>query len=440
MQTNFTVAQLANASVPAAADAIRSCVHCGFCTATCPTYVLLGNELDSPRGRIMLIKDMLEKDAQPSAGVVEHLDRCLSCLACETTCPSGVSYRRIIDAGRAHVDARHRRPLHERWLRAVLASVLPHRRRFRIALWAAARAQPLAAVFERSEVSRPWAAMLRLAGAARPVRTGAARPLRADARGTLRVQASPAPRVGLMHGCVEPVLDPGIQKATERLLLRAGCAVVRAGEGCCGALSHHLGNVAAAQVAARAYVDAWHHEIETAGLDAILVTASGCGTLIRDYVHLLGDDPDYAPKATRVAALACDVSELLLRVGLPPLLGNVGAGAVVGYHPACSLQHGQRIHDAPPRVLAAAGFTVRMPRDAHLCCGSAGVYNILQPALAGELGRRKAHSLEALDPDVIATGNVGCRAQIGLRTRIPVVHVAELLDWATGGPRPYTAT
>ncbi len=438
MQTHFTAAQLANSSTTAAAAAIRSCVHCGFCTATCPTYVLLGNELDSPRGRIMLVKDMLEKDALPSAQVVEHLDRCLSCLACETTCPSGVSYRRIIDAGRAQVDARHRRPLHERWLRAALGAVLPYRRRFRVALWAAAWAQPLAAVFERSAPSRPWAAMLRLARAARPLRPGAAPdPAPMPAPEPVRVRSRPAtlPRVGLMRGCVEPVLDPGIQAAAERLLVRAGCQVVRAGEGCCGALSHHLGHAAGALIAARAYVDAWHREIETGGLDALLVTASGCGTSIRDYVHLLRDEPVYAKKAARVAALACDVSELLLRIGLPPLRGNVGA--VVGYHPACSLQHGQRIHEAPPRVLAAAGFTVRMPRDAHLCCGSAGVYNILQPELAGELGRRKARSLDVLEPDVIATGNVGCRAQIGLRTRIPVVHVVELLDWATGGPRPF---
>jgi glycolate oxidase iron-sulfur subunit len=453
MRTLFTTAQLTEPATAAAAAAIRNCVHCGFCTATCPTYVLLGDELDSPRGRIYLVKEMLEKDAAPSPQVVKHVDRCLSCLACETHCPSGVSYRRIIDKGRTYIESHYRRPWRERLLRAVLAAVLPYRGRFRVALYIASLARPLSSMFRAIPALRPMATMLRLAREAKPLRR-VEDPLRRaddsprDADDPLRRAGNPArhtpsalrrqaPRIGLARGCIEPVLDPGIQAAAERLLLRAGCEVVRAEhDACCGALSYHMGREQQALGMARASVDAWHREIETTGsLDAIVVTASGCGTLIRDYGHLLKDDPRYAIKAARVSALACDITELFERIGLPTLTQR--ANTVVAYHPACSLQHGQQVRNAPQRLLEAAGFSVRLPADAHLCCGSAGVYNILQPDIAAELGARKAASLGDLDADVIATGNIGCRVQIGLGSLLPVVHVAELLDWATGGPRPF---
>jgi glycolate oxidase iron-sulfur subunit len=432
MQTRFAAAQLADPATAAAAGAIRGCVHCGFCNATCPTYVLLGDELDSPRGRIYLIKEMLENGALPSAPVVKHLDRCLSCLACETHCPSGVSYRRIIDKGRAYVQERYRRPFTDRALRAMLAWILPHRRRFRGALILAALTQPFAGWFERIPSMRPLATLLSLNRAAKML--GREVPTRRE--------ASPAPvrpaavmRVGLAQGCVEPVIDPEIQRACERLLQRAGCEIVRAKrEGCCGALSHHMGRHAEALALARANVDAWHRQIEARPLAAIVVTASGCGPVIRDYGYMLRDDPRYAAKAARVSALACDLCELLERIGLPPPTGV--PPTVVGYHAACSLQHGQRVVSAPARLLADAGFEVREPRESHLCCGSAGVYNILQPDIAAQLGARKAQALGALEADVIATGNIGCMVQIGAASGVPAVHIAQLLDWATGGPKP----
>jgi glycolate oxidase iron-sulfur subunit len=425
MQTKFGADQLADPGTAAAAASIRMCVHCGICTATCPTYVLLGNELDSPRGRIYLVKEMLEKCAQPSARVVKHLDRCLSCLACETACPSGVSYRRIIDKGRAYVAQHYRRPLRDRLLRALLAGILPYRGRFRVALSLAAALRPLAGLIERIPGLRAVGMMLRLSG-------GPAS------------QAPPAPgarvsaksfRVGLVRGCVEPVLDPEIQAAAIRLLQRAGCEVVRAQrDGCCGALPHHLGREAQALMMARASVDAWHREVESAPLEAIVVTASGCGTAIRDYGYLLRDDAQYAARAARISALACDITELMDRIGLPGV--QEPKKITVAYHPPCSLQHGQRLQQIPARLIAAAGFDVRLPAEAHLCCGSAGVYNILQPEIADRLGARKAAHLEDLHPDVIATGNVGCMVQLRRASAVPVVHVAQLLDWATGGPAP----
>jgi glycolate oxidase iron-sulfur subunit len=444
MQTKFDARQLADPTTAAAAGAIRSCVHCGFCTATCPTYVLLGNELDSPRGRIYLVKEMLETSALPSAQVVKHLDRCLSCLACESNCPSGVSYRRIIDKGRAYVEAHYRRPLRDRVLRTMLASILPHRHRFRLALSLAALAQPLAGWFERRPALRPLATLLRLRHAASAMRSARRRSAAqgGDAEPTQRQHEAPtrpaarALRVGLARGCVEPVLDPEIQEAGVRLLRRAGCDIVRAKrEGCCGALSHHMGREAEALSMARANIDAWHRELEAGPLAAIVVTASGCGPVIRDYGHLLRDDPEYSDKAAQISGLACDLSELLDRIGLPPMISRVPP-TIVGYHPACSLQHGQRVVAAPARLLTQAGFEVRVPQDAHLCCGSAGVYNILQPEIAAQLGARKAQALASLGADVIVTGNIGCMVQLGGMSSVPVVHLAQLLDWATGGPKP----
>ena len=443
MQTKFDAAQLADPTTAAAAGAIRKCVHCGFCTATCPTYALLGDELDSPRGRIYLIKEMLENSALPSEGVVRHIDRCLSCLSCETHCPSGVSYRRIIDKGRAYIERHYRRPLPDRALRALLARVLPYPGRFRAAIRLAAIALPLAGWFERRPLTRPLASLLRLRRAATAIKhkgpVDATRDAAAKHGSPARAQSHPAAapglRIGVAQGCVEPVLDPDIQAAAVRLLERAGCEVVRAErEGCCGGLSHHMGREAEARVLARANVDAWHRVLEERPLDAIVITASGCGPVVRDFGHLLREDEYYAAKAARVAALACDLSEVLERIGLPPPVRV--PQTIVGYHPACSLQHGQRVGSAPVQLLREAGFEVRVPKDAHLCCGSAGVYNILEPAIAAQLGARKAEALDALAADVIATGNLGCMVQIGAASGLPVVHLAELLDWATGGPKP----
>jgi len=424
MQTSFPPETLANPAMASSESVIRKCVHCGFCTATCPTYVLLGDELDSPRGRIYQIKDMLENDRTPSAEVVKHVDRCLSCLSCMTTCPSGVNYMHLVDHARAHIEARYRRPAFDRLYRALLAGVLPHPPRFRLALNLAALGRPLAPLLRQVQALRPLAAMLALAPKALPARASTEAPRLPARKG----------RVALLQGCAEPVLRPEFRAATVRLLNRCGHEVVFApGEGCCGALVHHMGREHDALAAARRNVDAWIAEIEGEGLDAILVTASGCGTTIKDYGFMLRDDPVYAGPAARVSALGKDVSEYLARIKLP---AGQGRGVTVAYHPACSLQHGQKVTEAPKRLLAAAGYTVRVPAEAHLCCGSAGTYNILQSEIADRLGARKGAAIAALDADVVATGNIGCATQIARFAGLPVVHTVELLDWATGGPRP----
>lgn len=426
MQTRFTAAALADPDTAASEAVIRKCVHCGFCLATCPTYLLLGDELDSPRGRIYLMKEMLENDRDPTTEVVKHIDRCLSCLSCLTTCPSGVHYGHLVDHARAYIEARYRRPWGERVLRAVLAAVLPHPGRFRLALALARLAKPAAPLLRSNPALRPLTAMLALT----PARAAKARPK------PVQAFAGRRGRVILLQGCAEPVLRPEIRNAAVRLLSRVGYGVVFAqGEGCCGALVHHMGRKAEALQAARRNIDAWMAEIESEGLDAILVTASGCGASLKEYGFLLRDDPAYAERAARVSALARDVTEFLSDVGLPPIA--TPSDLRVAYHAACSLQHGQTVTEAPGRLLAESGFQVLTPREAHLCCGSAGVYNILQPEIADQIGARKVANLERLGADVIATGNIGCATQIGVRTGTPVVHTVELLDWASGGPAPH---
>ncbi|KUR72781.1 2-hydroxy-acid oxidase [Novosphingobium fuchskuhlense] len=429
MQTRFPPEALADPAMATSEGVIRKCVHCGFCTATCPTYVLLGDENDSPRGRIYLIKDMLENGRVPGPETVKHVDRCLSCLACMTTCPSGVNYRHLVDHARAYIHENYRRPWHERAVRRLLAWVLPYPGRMRLALDLAPLGRPLVPLMKRVKALRPLAAMVELAPARVPAPVLVQPARMAAAKG----------RVALLQGCAEPVLSPAVRAATVRLLERAGHEVVlAAGEGCCGALVHHIGREDDALAAARRNVDAWTAEIEGPngsgrGLDALIVTTSGCGTTIKDYGHMLRADPAYAEKAARVSALAMDVSEYLAKHGLPAATPR---GLTVAYHPPCSLQHGQKVTEAPKQLLAQAGYTVRLPAEAHLCCGSAGTYNILQSELAGQLGARKAERIMALKADVIATGNVGCAVQIAKHTGLAVVHTIELLDWATGGPAP----
>jgi glycolate oxidase iron-sulfur subunit len=424
MQTDFSTALLADPAMAASEAVIRKCVHCGFCTATCPTYVLLGDELDSPRGRIYLMKDMLETERAPTAEIVKHIDRCLSCLSCMTTCPSGVNYMHLVDHARAYIQARYRRPMRERLIRWVLAWTLPHPTRFRAALAVARVARWGQPLFVRVKALAPLSAMLELA----PERL----PPKADSQDA--IVAGSKGRVALLQGCAEQVLRPEFRQAAVRLLNRAGYDVLFArGEGCCGALVHHMGRERDSLDAARRNVDAWQRLITDGGLDAVLVTASGCGTTIKDYGFMLRDDPLYAGPAAAVSALAKDISEFLQDVELP---AGEGHGLTVAYHAACSLQHGQKVTDAPKRLLAHAGYIVRTPIEAHLCCGSAGTYNILQPEIAGQLGDRKVANIERLRADVIATGNIGCATQIGLRTATPVVHTVELLDWAAGGPKP----
>ena len=423
MQTNFTLAQLANPDVAESETILRACVHCGFCTATCPTYVLDGNELDSPRGRIYLIKDMLEHDRSATAEVALHIDRCLSCLACMTTCPSGVHYMHLVDHARTHIEQTYRRPLAERVMRTLLANVMPYPHRFQLAALAGRFAKPFAPLAGALGFKR-LSAMLQLSPqphAPRPARTFPA--AAASAR---------KGRVALLAGCVNDVLAPQINAAAIRLLTRLGIEVVIAeGAGCCGALVHHMGRQEEALAQARANIDAWS---ALGDLDAILITASGCGTTVKDYGFMLRQDPDYAERAARVATLTKDVTEYLAALPLAP--DQHGAKLVVAYHSACSMQHGQRVIREPKEILSKVGFVVKDIPEGHLCCGSAGTYNILQPDIARRLRERKVRTIERLRPDVIAAGNLGCIMQIAAGTELPAVHTVELIDWATGGPCP----
>jgi glycolate oxidase iron-sulfur subunit len=429
MQTSFTLAQLADPHVAESEKILRSCVHCGFCTATCPTYVTLGNELDSPRGRIYLIKDMLENGRPADEEIVTHIDRCLSCLSCMTTCPSGVHYMHLVDHARAHIEKTYRRPLLDRLTRAMLASVLPNPGRFRAALSLARLGRPLASLFAKAPTLRAFAAMLALAPKTLPPRSASSQPAVHPANGQRRA------RVAILTGCAQSVLDPAINEAAIRLLTRLGVeVVVPRGEACCGSLVHHLGHDDAALISARNNVDAWTRELEAGGLDAIVVTASGCGTTIKDYGFVLRLDPAYAEKAERISALAKDVTEYLATLDLPP--PSTQPGLAVAYHSACSMQHGQKITRQPKELLAKAGFSVREPREGHLCCGSAGTYNILQPDIAATLRDRKVKNIMATGADLVATGNIGCITQIADRAGMPILHTVELLDWAYGGPKP----
>jgi glycolate oxidase iron-sulfur subunit len=430
MQTSFSLTQLADLNIATADKILRACVHCGFCQATCPTYVLLGDELDSPRGRIYLIKEMLEHDAPATAEVVTHIDRCLSCLACMTTCPSGVNYMHLVDHARAHIEQTYKRPLLDRLTRATLAFVLPYPSRFRAALRLAKLGRAFAGLLEKISPLKPLGAMLRLAPESVPVISPMASPGIHAGRGKRKNG-----RVAILTGCAQSVLDPGINEATISLLTRLGVeVVVPQGEGCCGALVHHMGREEAALASARQNVDAWTRAIQQGALDAIVVTASGCGTTIKDYGFMLRLDPAYAGKAAHVSALAKDITEFLAVLDLPEPVRK--PGTIVAYHSACSMQHGQKITGQPKELLAKAGFVVREPREGHLCCGSAGTYNILQSEISAKLRDRKVRNIEATGAEIIATGNIGCIIQIASAAKLPVVHTVKLLDWAYGGPKP----
>ncbi|UMA64546.1 glycolate oxidase subunit GlcF [Roseivivax marinus] len=451
MQTTFTDAQLKDPDTACSNEVLRACVHCGFCTATCPTYQVLGDELDSPRGRIYLIKDMLENERVPDDKTVKHIDRCLSCLACMTTCPSGVHYMHLVDHARDYIEDNYRRPWRDRALRWVLARILPYPGRFRLALLGAKAGRP----FKRLMPDARLRAMLDMAPRTIPPVSANDDPQTFPAEGRRRK------RVALMTGCAQKALDTDINDATIRLLTRLGCEVVVAeGAGCCGALTHHMGKTGESHGSAARNIRAWTREMDGDGLDAIVINTSGCGTTVKDYGHMFRTEA-LADDAARVSGIAMDVSELLAtlmkeadaeaqdtaREGIagtdaapghgvfgPPRAE--GRGMRVAYHAACSLQHGQKIKSHPKDLLKRAGFEVVEPADSHLCCGSAGTYNLMQPEISAQLKERKVRTLEAREPQVIAAGNIGCMMQIGGGTEIPVVHTVELLDWATGGPKP----
>ncbi len=426
MQTTFTPEQLTDPAIKRSNEILRSCVHCGFCTATCPTYQVLGDELDSPRGRIYLIKDMLENERKPDEKTVKHIDRCLSCLACMTTCPSGVHYMHLVDHARAYIEKNYDRPWSDRALRWLLARILPYPMRFRVALLGAKIGRPFARLMPDARLR----AMLEMAPKTIPPVS------RNDDPQTFPAKDKKM-RVALMTGCAQKALNTDINDATIRLLTRLGAEVVVAeGAGCCGALTHHMGKEKESHATAAKNIRAWAKEMDGEGLDAIVINTSGCGTTVKDYGHMFRNDA-LAEDAARVSAIAMDVSEILMKLDMPE---GDDKGTKVAYHAACSLQHGQQIKTFPKDLLKKAGFTVLESADSHLCCGSAGTYNLMQPEISKQLKDRKVQTLEALTPDIIAAGNIGCMMQIGGGTEVPIVHTVELLDWATGGPQPPALT
>ena len=456
MQTNFLPHLLADPDTRLAESILRKCVHCGFCTATCPTFLELGDELDSPRGRIYLIKNMLEEGRPADAETVTHLDRCLSCLSCMTTCPSGVDYMHLVDHARAHVEKTWRRPLVDRVVRRGLAIVLTRPTLFRLALIGAAmlrvgiaattavgRATGLAGPAARLAGRVPKAVALPIGAVARrlsaslgllPARL--ARPSSVERPQVIAATGPKRMRVSVLNGCAQPALDPGINEATVRLLTRLGAEVVVARNvGCCGALEHHMGEEHRAHTHAARNIEAWHAEIEVGGLDRIVISTSGCGTTVKDYGHMFRNDPAMAAKAAKVASIARDVSEVVAELDLAGAL-IPGPRPRLAYHSACSMQHGQKITTLPMELLAKAGFEVVPVPESHVCCGSAGTYNILQSEMATRLRDRKVANIATTGAQVIAAGNIGCMMQIGSALATPVVHTVELLDWATGGPLP----
>jgi glycolate oxidase iron-sulfur subunit len=437
MQTNFTVEQLQDPDTASSNRVLRTCVHCGMCTATCPTFLLLGDELDSPRGRIYLIKDMLETGRPATEEVVRHVDRCLSCLSCMTTCPSGVNYMHLVDHARTYIEQTYRRPLPERLLRSLLGMLLPRPNLFRLALSAARLTRPLGRLIPgKSMTAQRLRGMLSLAPAELPARSPIETPRVYPAEGHRKA------RVALLTGCAQQVLMPRINEATIRLLTRLGVeVVVPKGAGCCGALNHHIGQHDRAMTLARANIEAWSREADADALgldgprlDAIVINASGCGTTVKDYGFMFRSEPEpWRSRAEKVAGMTLDITQFLSRFGYAPT--RQATGLTVAYHSACSLQHGQQVTAEPKTLLSRAGFGVVEPRESHICCGSAGTYNLLQPEIAGRLRDRKLGNLKATRPDLIAAGNIGCITQLA-GDSLPIVHTVELLDWMAGGPKP----
>ncbi len=417
MRTHFRLAQLADPGLAEAERNLRACVHCGICTASCPTYVLLGDERDSPRGRIVMMQQMLEEDAPPTAETVLHLDRCLSCLGCRTACPSGVDYARLIDLSRAHIEQRYRRPLADRLMRWMVATVLP-----RPGLTKAALA--LARLF--APLSRLFPARLRAMARAG---TG----IHADNRrrsSTIDAGAN-ARRIALLRGCVQQAMAPEIDEAAARVLARRGIALAPLEEaGCCGALSHHLGREDEAKAWAIRAIAAFEQAGGIDVFDGILITATGCAAHIQDYAHLFADAPDWQVRARAFAAHLVPFTNLV-----EPRSFTAPRRFRVALHVPCSLQHGLRQADGR-ELLEAAGYQVLAIPEGHLCCGSAGSYSLLQPEIADALRARKLANIETLAPDVIANSNIGCLQHLRGPDAPPVVHIAELIDWAEGGPEP----
>jgi len=432
MQTHFTEAQLSDPLIREGDAILRTCVHCGFCTATCPTFVMTGDERDSPRGRIWMLREVLERPESASKDTSYHIDRCLGCLSCTSTCPSGVDYAHLLDIGREKLDSLVPRQATDKLMRRMLAAIIPHAATFQAMMRLANLGRPLSFILPQ---------MMRAALQKLPRKMPGLDPVGSQTE-TFAVSSSagkaPVKRVILLAGCAQRALDPEINASTIRVLNRLGVEViVRKEAHCCGALAHHIGETKQADAAVRAAIYAWHEEITAGAIDAIIVNASGCGTMIKDYGHLMRHYAAMAPLAAAISAKAKDVSELIADLDLASIIQPhvTSACGPLAYHSACSLQHGQKIHDLPLALLRQAGFDVVQPVNGHLCCGSAGVYNILQPAMASALQQRKLTSLQNTGAVAVAAGNIGCITQLN-SDALPVRHTIQFIDWASGGPRP----
>ncbi len=426
MHTQFTLHQLSDPNIAEADQILKTCQHYGFCTSGCPTYTLLHDENDGPRGRIDLIKEMLETGGAPKPQTVAHIDKCLSCMSCMTTCAVKVDYMHLVDTARNYIEENYQRPLQERWLRNSLSYIFTRPYLFRNAMALGRMAKPLAKLAPAR--LRPLLDLV--PDKVHKTSTGAGPQGHRFAAATEQKW-----KVALLAGCVQPELAPQINAASIRLLTRYGCKVwIPPAVGCCGSLPLHMGKSEAARELARANTRHWGKLIESEGLDAIIVNASGCGTTVKDYGHMLKDEADLAELAAQVAGKAMDISQWLALMKLPePATPHRHR---VAYHDACSLRNAQKVTSQPRALLKQAGFEVVDVPEAHFCCGSAGTYNMLQPVIARQLGERKAAHIARTTPQIVSAGNIGCITQIGIYSNTPIVHTVELLDWAYGGPRP----
>lgn len=426
MQTNFTKKQLQDSNIISADGILRKCVHCGFCNATCPTYQIVGDELDGPRGRIYLIKDMLENDKPANEKIAKHIDRCLSCYSCMTTCPSGVNYMHLVDHARNHIEKTFVRPFFDRFIRSLLSKILPSPTLFRMAGYSARLFYPFRFLFPKKIKN-----MLKYMPNSFPKSKQENKEIYSPVGKTYA-------RVALLTGCVQRVISPQINDATIEILNRHGVEVIVPKQvDCCGSLNHHLGKEDLAHKSFIKNTNSWFKWYEEKNLDAILVTTSGCGTTLKDYGYIFRDHPDkeLRKKAKIVSSLAKDVTEYLGK-NIKLNYINQEKKFKIAYHSACSMQHGQRIHKQPIDLLKKTGNEIVEIPDGHLCCGSAGTYNLLQDEMASELLKRKVSNIDKVKPDFISTGNIGCMTQISSGTKIPIVHTIEILNWYTGGSKP----
>ena len=429
METNFSKELLKDKDNKSSEKILRKCVHCGFCNATCPTYQLLGDELDGPRGRIYLIKDMLEKKKPANEKIVKHIDRCLSCYGCMTTCPSGVNYMHLIDHGRSHIEKTYKRSLRDRLIRNFLSKVLPKSVNFRIVAILTKFIKPFRFFFPKQIRE-----MIELMPTSFPSKKLPKMKIYPASN-----RKKPIARVALLTGCVQKIISPQINESTIRLLNRHGIeVVVSKGIECCGSLNHHLGKTNLSNQTFKKNILIWYEEYLKNGLDAIISNTSGCGTTLKDYGFIFRDDNDLKKKARKISELTKDITEYLdNKVKLNFISKTINEKKYrIAYHSACSMQHGQKVHKEPINLIKKTGNEVFDIPDGHLCCGSAGTYNLLQNDIAKRLLKKKIENINKIKPQFISTGNIGCITQIGQETKIPILHTIEIIDWYTGGPKP----